>query len=483
MHMDEVKVNDKCHVDAKQKNPQTETTQKELDLPAETLDNWIQQLQQQVVQNEEAATSDAAPGNQEEIRSLEGETNERVATIVNRSQLELVVDEEKLETLLALKRAAESDMDDPLQLVQGPSTSLELMTVSKTAEVAVPLLGDVFCCESCVFMSNSEPVTEQHVRDVHFSHGKYKVLNTLQCEENSDEYVACQWCDEAGDEIRIRKHFMQSHPANKFNIYRFSCAYCNRKFLQLAGLRMHNQRMHPQYPIRFESVKEKLVGRDVNPVSATATKRQRYYPKQTKRYQCPMCSYCRVCGPEFMSNVRSHLRTHFKIFNFPRRAEASDHQRRIHPRIPGCIKTEISESMLEVWQSLLDSAEVVEVPTATTSATAATTSSLTPSDEDSSSTSSCTFTNATSSRNIAKKSTSASHQPLAIGVPPPAAEMEPFSYYGTEEEPLFLQDIMTKMLDFDLDELSAEGFDLEKIIPSMDDLFSDDDVTGSGYLE
>ncbi|CAH1971545.1 unnamed protein product [Acanthoscelides obtectus] len=480
LHMDEVKANEKSHVivlDSPKPLLKTEsrdvlpkdTAPKDLDLNSvstETVDKWIQQLQE-VVQSKGAENTSASESTQFGVQNREEEQPKEVSVIRNNSQMELIIDPDKFKALFDTAPIGESDLTDPLEIDEPAPTPADLMAVSKTSEAVVPIIGDAYCCETCVFMSDSETVTEQHIRDVHFGHGKLKVLNTLKCEENSNDYVACQWCDEAGDEIRIRKHFMQAHPGRKFNIYRFSCAYCPRKFLQMAGLKMHSQRVHMQYPIRYESVKEKLVGWDFNLSAATKRLRHVTYPKQTKRYQCPMCSYCRVCGPEFLNNVRSHLRTHFKLFKcvmcdeiFSRRAEASEHQRKFHPQMPESIKTEVSEAMHEVWQSVVSTAEVVDI-----SLPATTTSSPAPADaglqeEDSSSASSSTF-----GRNVAKKSTSTPHQRSEAEVEPPAVEMDPYSYYGTEEEPLFLHNIKTKVelngvyMDISADKL-ARIFDL-----------------------
>lgn len=97
-----------------------------------------------------------------------------------------------------------------------------MFIISRTDTVNVPTDGDVFCCEYCPFMSNSEMIIMAHINSEHeHMHVKFKLLNRLTCDKKLNEYVGCGLCPEIGSEIKIRQHYLEMHASQLFITYRY----------------------------------------------------------------------------------------------------------------------------------------------------------------------------------------------------------------------------------------------------------------------
>lgn len=85
----------------------------------------------------------------------------------------------------------------------------------------VPKEGDIYCCEYCPAMSNSEMTIISHITGMHeHMHIKFKILNSISCENKKDEFVGCGICSEVGSEIKIRRHYLAKHSGQAFVPYR-----------------------------------------------------------------------------------------------------------------------------------------------------------------------------------------------------------------------------------------------------------------------
>ncbi|CAG9853748.1 unnamed protein product [Phyllotreta striolata] len=333
----------------------------------------------------------------------------------------------------------------------------ELVIISKT-DSNVPQNGDVYCCDYCAYMSNSEPIMMDHFFEDHQNANvKFKVLNQRICNSKKEDYIGCMFCDEVGSEITIRQHHMNVHEHETFLYYRYTCNICKKKFLKTTGLKLHSQRIHPDAAVTYTDVfnniitsaAEKVSKEKVQSTNVAAPNRNLLSlltpaAKIWKRYQCTECSYRRDFPSSSITNVRNHVKTHFKAYaceecglKFKNKPDALVHFRKDHPDAEECIlyDKDVQDSFNECMRIIQSEAIRIENPNthhiSTTSKECAT----------------------------ARKSTSAFYyRPL-----------EEFSYYGNPVEKLDMSKIMSTVeingicMDMTADKL-GKLFDLDPIV-------------------
>lgn len=279
----------------------------------------------------------------------------------------------------------------------------DLIIVTKT-DSNVPTEGDVFCCEYCAFMANSEMQVISHISSHHDNMSiNFKKLNRATC-ENPKEHVGCVLCSEVGSEIRIRQHHMERHPGHSLNMYRFQCSLCSQRkvFLKFVGLKVHFNRLHPGCQIQYTS----LYGGS----SGTGGK-----ASELKTYKCPLCPYVRNLKPNAVNNIRQHVRQHFKAFmcaicqstKYKTRSDVGTHYVREHPMVDD---QEVIQDMQRVEEYNATMAGIIA------SAVDVTTEKVL--------------------KNTARKSTSAPHN---------SSGTQEYSYYGTRPEEVDMSKIMTSV--------------------------------------
>ncbi|XP_056631686.1 uncharacterized protein LOC130441883 isoform X1 [Diorhabda sublineata] len=280
----------------------------------------------------------------------------------------------------------ESEQDGTVQgmsceATEVPETNFEitdnvndLVVVTKT-DTNVPRAGDVFCCEYCPYMSDSEMLIVSHISSQHeHMHVKFKILNQDKCERKLEDYVACVICSEMGSEIKIRQHYLEVHEGETFGIYRYTCCSCRKRFFKMNGLKMHFQRIHPGVPVKYISILENLIESQpdkldlsLNSRSALASSSQ----KTWKHYQCTECSYERNFTGSSVGNVRAHMRNHFRAFickecgsNFRSKTDALSHCRKEHSQSTDNIihAQDIEDRFQSALRTVLETAVVVPNP-------------------------------------------------------------------------------------------------------------------------
>ncbi|KAJ8972650.1 hypothetical protein NQ317_008236 [Molorchus minor] len=311
----------------------------------------------------------------------------------------------------------------------------DLVIVTKT-DSNVPKESDVFCCEYCPFMTNSETYVISHITSVHeHMHIKFKTLNKLACETSIKDYVACTVCNEAGSEIRIRQHYMEEHEGQTFLMYRFICSVCGRKFLKMNGLKSHCKKMHPGSQLEYVglNVTRREDGEQgtatplpTSPVLVTVPA-AKLEAKHLLRYKCSMCRYERDFPPNQVTNVRSHVRQHFKAYfcgvcvnsSFRTRQAAANHFAKAHAGMP---------------ENVVHNAEVIEMYNVTMAKIIIDARPATEADAKSAPVSG-------TRKPVARKSTAAPFKAAHgfAGAGPP----KEYSYYGQAPEPVDLGKIKT----------------------------------------
>ncbi|KAJ8956301.1 hypothetical protein NQ318_015037 [Aromia moschata] len=360
----------------------------------------------------------------------------------------------------------------------------DLVIVTKT-DSNVPNESDVFCCEYCPFMTNSETQVLGHIAGAHeHMHVKFKTLNRVTCEANVGEYVGCMVCSEVGSEIRIRQHHIEKHDGQTFLLYRFTCLLCRKRFVKLPGLKTHFNKQHPGFQLKYEQINGEAAPEEGRAQPAPTTPRAAPSPSPSssaqplRRYKCSLCSYERTFPSSQLSNLRAHVKQHFKAFTcgvclthkFKSRWEAISHFGKEHRGMPESIIVDgdvNEEYTVAVARIIMDAREVAGA----------------------------------AARSTARKSTSA----------PKARSETEYSYYGTRAEPVDLGKIMTAVeingmclnmsaeklskifdlnaevvvedcnlsvnlstlhINFSLDDFSEDSFELDNIFPYVDSLLN-----------
>ncbi|XP_023310781.1 uncharacterized protein LOC108911829 [Anoplophora glabripennis] len=205
----------------------------------------------------------------------------------------------------------------------------DLIIVTKTDSADVPTEGDVYCCEYCAFMTNSEVQVISHISGLHeHMHINFKKLNRARCEDPK-EHVGCSLCSEVGSEVKIRLHHMEKHDRLPLYLYRYQCALCpqRKKFLKFMGLKVHFNRVHQGAPMQYTSI----YGCNTGGKAAGGM----------KTYKCPICPYVRNFKPNAVNNIRQHVKQHFKAFmcgicyttKYKTRADVLLHFSKEHPEV------------------------------------------------------------------------------------------------------------------------------------------------------
>ncbi|CAH1118526.1 unnamed protein product [Phaedon cochleariae] len=333
-----------------------------------------------------------------------------------------------------------------------------LVIVTKT-DTNVPMEGDVFCCEYCPYMSNSETYIMGHISGQHeHMHIKFHQLNRATCEARRGDYVGCMLCAEIGSEIAIRRHHMDKHDGQTFITYRYTCNICQKRFMKIAGLKNHSVRTHPSAPITYTGLFGNVVSIDHQKTPKGRTTPVRTIPEIAEksspsarssnkgghwlRYECPLCSYKKTMQRKSKPNVKLHVKQHFKSFycgdcplRFMNNIQAISHYNDKHPGLPRNINHDPSmdEQVIEVFNDIVARAYRVEDPFCSTPPPAT-----------------------RQVRNTAMKSTSS---------PQNASTAPEYSFYGLPPEEVDLTRIMTSVdingvcLDMSADKL-GKIFDL-----------------------
>ncbi|KAJ8916522.1 hypothetical protein NQ315_000164 [Exocentrus adspersus] len=308
----------------------------------------------------------------------------------------------------------------------GALSDSDLIIVTKT-DRDVPTESDVFCCEYCAYMGDSEMHVISHITAQHeYMAINFKKLNQVTCNVPK-EYVGCMICSTVGSEVMVRRHHMEKHAGLGFSVYRFECLICPQKrFLKFAGLKVHFNKVHTGLPLNYGTV----CGEPEE-------------DKGSKTYRCPLCPYVRNFRPTALNNMRAHLKQHFKAFmcgiclsnKYKTRADVITHYVKEHPLIQDqqvVQDLQLLESYNQTMNSIIASATDVA---------------------------------AVAPKNTARKSTSAPH--------PKSSELTEYSFYGNRPEQVDLSKIKTSVeingmhLDMSAEKLS-KIFDLDVAVALED---------------
>ncbi|XP_072393042.1 uncharacterized protein [Diabrotica undecimpunctata] len=305
----------------------------------------------------------------------------------------------------------------------------DLVIISKT-DTNVPNDGDVFCCEYCPYMSNSEMQIMSHISGQHdHMHIKFKVLNRPQCDSRKDEYVACTICNEIGSEIGIREHHLDVHEGETFYVYRYSCCCCNKRFTKFHGIRVHFNRRHPGVQLKCKDIFNKIhyfepVKMKISEPSIRKNVTQAPVPgclkKEWKHYKCSLCRYERDFTANGLGNIRAHVKNHFKAhicgtcgIKLRTKTDAIFHYKKEHPNVEeNIIHDEAMEALyVSTMAAICKSAVSVPEPSARS------------------------VKSPVSKKHTARKSTSK----------PSTLPLEEFSFYGNTVEDVDLNKIMSSV--------------------------------------
>lgn len=373
----------------------------------------------------------------------------------------------------------ESEQDGTVQgmsceAMEVPETNYELtdnvndlVMVTKT-DTNVPRPGDVFCCEYCPYMSDSEMLIGSHISSQHeHMHVKFKILNQDKCERKLEDYVACVICSEMGSEIKIRQHYLELHEGETFGIYRYTCCSCRKRFFKMNGLKMHFQRIHPGVPVKYISILDNLIDSHPDKLDLSANRSALSLASSSqkiwKHYQCTECSYERNFTGSSVGNVRSHMRNHFRAFickdcgsNFRSKTDALSHSRKEH--------NQLTDNNIIHAQDIEDRLQ-------TALRTVHETATIVPNPDSPNNTSIHSSPLQTPIKQTARKSTSSSSPP-----------MNEYSFYGESIEYVDLNKIMTSVemngvcLQMNADKL-GKIFDLNPFVPlERCDILLDDTI-------
>lgn len=200
----------------------------------------------------------------------------------------------------------------------------DLVIVSKTDD-RVPNEDNVFACDMCVYITESEILVMKHLTQEHgVRSNKFHVLSKKNAEtEAGGQKMACNICDEVFAELKLRRHFIQNHfKGQTYAPYRFRCLLCSAKFLVPSRIKVHFARVHTDSRISYQCI---------IPSMKSSEKKAKH-----KQYWCTFCSYSTVSTTTV--TIRSHLKGHLKPMlctycngRFRYHSEVVTHSAKEHP--------------------------------------------------------------------------------------------------------------------------------------------------------